>query len=84
MEKISQPHQLYKAVNSTDDVLFVTHDYYENVPSKTKLMKLVAEYGKNVIIFYYKFSILNRDQIYFSQHLPNTIIMVILILKITI
>jgi hypothetical protein len=48
LDKLIQPHQLYKAVNESDDVLFITHDYYENVSSKTKLMKLVAEYGNKV------------------------------------
>ena len=50
LDKLIQPHQLYKAVNESDDVLFVTHDYYQNVSSKTKLMKLVAEYANKVII----------------------------------
>lgn len=32
-----------KKEKSYDDVLFVTHDYYDNVTSKTKLMENVAE-----------------------------------------
>lgn len=42
LDRILQPSILYEKINSSDDVLFVTHDYYEHVTSKTKLMNLVA------------------------------------------
>lgn len=42
IEKLIQPGQLYNHVQTASDVLFVTHDYYFNTTSKTKLMKLVA------------------------------------------
>ena len=48
INKPVQPVQLYKSIQEADDVLFVTHDYYYNVTSKTKLMNLVAQYAKNV------------------------------------
>lgn len=51
LDKLIQPSQLYGAVNSQSDILFVTHDYYHNVTAKTKLMKLVAEYAKQVSVF---------------------------------
>ena len=79
LDKLIQPAQLYNAVNQDGDVLFVTHDYYESVTSKTKLMKLVAEYGKNVSICYSL-----RDRIY-SLPLPFSMtIMDMLILNRTI
>ena len=79
LDRLIQPSHLYNAVNHDGDVLFVTHDYYESVTSKTKLMKLVAEYGKNVSICY-SF----RDPIY-SLLLPFSMtIMDMLILNRTI
>ena len=79
LDRLIQPAQLYNAVNHDGDVLFVTHDYYESVTSKTKLMKLVAEYGKNVSFCY-----LFRDRIY-SLPLPFSMtIMDMLILNRTI
>lgn len=47
-DKLIQPAQLYNALTHNTDVLFVTHDYYSSVTSKTKLMRLVAEYAKKV------------------------------------
>ena len=35
-------------IKSHDEVLFVTHDYFQNVIAKTKLMQLTAELNKNV------------------------------------
>ena len=79
LDKLIQPAQLYNAVNHDGDVLFVTHDYYERVTSKTKLMKLLAESGNNVSMCY-SF----RDRIY-SLPLPFSMtIMDMLILNRTI
>lgn len=36
-----------RAQHKFDEVLYVTHDYYENVAAKTKLMELTAEACKN-------------------------------------
>lgn len=57
LDKLIQPAQLYNAVNTNADVLFVTHDYYHSVTAKTKLMKLVAEYAKTVFHFTYSLEI---------------------------
>lgn len=62
LDKLIQPSQLYNVVNGEGDVLFVTHDYYTNVTSKTKLMRLVAEYGKTVILSI----IWQRSHLFFS------------------
>ena len=50
LDKILQPSTLNQKVNSNDDVLFVTHDYYQHVASKTKLMTTIAQLAKNVPI----------------------------------
>lgn len=45
IQKMFDANQLYDH-SKFDDVLFVTHDYYQSVTSKTKLMRMVAEVCK--------------------------------------
>ena len=38
LEKLHQINDIYEAEKTHQDILFVTHDYYQHVTSKTKLM----------------------------------------------
>jgi len=42
INKLTRVDELQKQIKSHDDLLFVTHDYYHTVTSKTKLMELTA------------------------------------------
>lgn len=42
INKLVNVSHLANQINSHQDVLFVTHDYFYNVTSKTKLMELTA------------------------------------------
>lgn len=48
LSKLTRTEQLYNQIKNHQDILFVTHDYFHSVTSKTKLMELTAEYSKNV------------------------------------
>ena len=50
ISKLTQYEDIYNGINAHDDALYVTHDYFNAVISKTKLMKLVAEFGKKVAL----------------------------------
>jgi hypothetical protein len=48
LTKLTRVEDLHKQVQQHRDVLFVTHDYFSTVTSKTKIMELTAELTKNV------------------------------------
>lgn len=48
LTKLSRTEDLQSQINNHQDLLFVTHDYFESVTSKTKLMELTAHFSKNV------------------------------------
>ena len=48
LNKLTRVEELYKQVQEHRDVLYVTHDYFSSVTSKTKLMELTADFAKNV------------------------------------
>jgi hypothetical protein len=48
LSKITRTDDLYWEIQAHQDILYVTHDYFESVTSKTKLMELTAEFSKNV------------------------------------
>eukprot|EP00919_Chromeraceae_sp_WS-2016_P034039 GHVR01080612.1.p1 GENE.GHVR01080612.1~~GHVR01080612.1.p1 ORF type:complete len:122 (+),score=10.71 GHVR01080612.1:3742-4107(+) len=44
LQKLIEPSNIYYGIKTHDDVLYVTHDYYSHVTSKTKMMQLTADY----------------------------------------
>lgn len=50
LTKLARTDELHAQIQQHQDVLFVTHDYFQSVTSKTKLMELTAEFSKNVPI----------------------------------
>ena len=48
INKIIKYDDLYHHIKQHNDILYVTHDYFQNAVSKTKLMELTATYSKNV------------------------------------
>lgn len=48
IQKLSQVNDVYEAEKSHQDILFVTHDYYQHVTSKTKMMELTAQACRKV------------------------------------
>lgn len=48
LTKLARTDELHAQIQQHQDVLFVTHDYFQSVTSKTKLMELTAELSKNV------------------------------------
>lgn len=42
LQKIHQINDIYEASKQNDDILYVTHDYYQHVASKTKIMEFTA------------------------------------------
>ena len=53
INKLIRPEYLAHSIQQHDDLLCVTHDYFQSVTSKTKLMELTAQLSQNVrfIIF---------------------------------
>jgi hypothetical protein len=51
LTKLTRIEELYRQVQDHRDILYVTHDYFASVTSKTKLMEITAEFSKNVINF---------------------------------
>ena len=49
---MNQINDIYEGERSHSDVLFVTHDYYQHVTSKTKLMQLTAEACRKVLSYF--------------------------------
>lgn len=50
LTKLARTDELYAQIQQHQDVLFVTHDYFQSVTSKTKLMELTADFSKNVTV----------------------------------
>lgn len=48
LNKLFRPDDLAEGIKSHQDLLFVTHDYFESVTSKTKLMELTAKLSQSV------------------------------------
>jgi len=48
LNKLISTDELYKQINNHNDILFITHDYFQTVTSKTKIMELTAEFTKKV------------------------------------
>lgn len=46
--KLVAENDIYLWCRRADHILYVTHDYYENVTSKTKLMEVTADAAKDV------------------------------------
>jgi hypothetical protein len=69
IDKLIRTDHLYQQIQAHDHVLYVTHDYYHSITSKTKLMELTAEFAKQV------FTSLCRNNVLSSPLQSNTIIM---------
>lgn len=67
LSKLTRTEQLYHQIQNNQDILFVTHDYFHSVTSKTKLMELTAQYSKNVKV------LLFRKKMFISLLQLNTI-----------
>lgn len=72
--KIFQLTELNQAIHSHNDLLFVTHDYFSSVTSKTKLMEVTAQLSAQVTL------IVVRKELFLLRH-SSTTIMGLLILK---
>jgi len=48
LNKLISTDELYSQINQHNDILFITHDYFQTVTSKTKIMELTAEFTKKV------------------------------------
>ena len=48
--KINDKSDLYNAISSNSNVLFITHSYFENVPNKLKLMITTSEIASQLEI----------------------------------
>lgn len=75
INKLISINNLAQQINEHQDVLYITHDYFFNVTSKTKLMEITAELAKKVSNLSF------RKIMYSLFHLSNMIIMAIKILK---
>lgn len=72
LTKLARTDELYAQIQQHQDVLFVTHDYFQSVTSKTKLMELTAEFSKNVSV------VLCRRAMWCSLPRSNTITLALL------
>lgn len=50
INKLINIEELASNINSHKDLLFVTHDYFTSVTSKTKLMEITAQLSKQVLL----------------------------------
>ena len=74
LNKLFRPEDLAANINNHKDLLFVTHDYFQSVTSKTKLMDITAKLSSSV-------SLSSFRKIQSSQHLLSMIILELMILK---
>jgi hypothetical protein len=48
LDKLFQLEDLAESINKHDDLLVVTHDYFQSVPSKTKILETTAQLSQKV------------------------------------
>lgn len=74
LSKLTRTEQLYHQIQNNQDILFVTHDYFHSVTSKTKLMELTAQYSKNVKVSLFRkkmfISLLQLNTITLDSKIP--------------